>query len=67
VGDHNRRGDKPRGVKPPSRQWSRGLPKIYFSVLSGAVIALALIAQAGRFGETFVVEAILLLSIVGFV
>lgn len=40
---------------------------MFFSVLSGAVIALALIAQAGRFGETFVVAAILLLSIVVFV
>lgn len=40
---------------------------MFFSVLSGVVIALALIAQAGRFNETFVVAAILLLSIVIFV
>lgn len=40
---------------------------MFFSVLSGAVIALALIAQAGRFGETFTVAAVLLLSVVIFV
>jgi hypothetical protein len=40
---------------------------MFFSVLSGAVIALALIAQAGHFNETFLVAAILLLSIVIFV
>lgn len=40
---------------------------MFFSVLSGAVIALALIAQAGRFNQTFFVAAILLLSIVIFV
>ena len=40
---------------------------MFFSVLSGAVIALALIAQAGHFGETFTVAAILLLGIVVFV
>jgi len=40
---------------------------MFFSVLSGAVISLALIAQAGRFGETFIVAAILVLSIVIFV
>jgi hypothetical protein len=40
---------------------------MFFSVLSGAVIALALIAQAGHFNQTFVVAAILLLSIVIFV
>jgi hypothetical protein len=40
---------------------------MFFSVLSGAVISLALIAQAGRFGETFIVAAILLLSTVLFV
>ena len=37
---------------------------MFFSVLSGAVIALALIAQAGRFDTTFFVAAILLLAIV---
>jgi hypothetical protein len=40
---------------------------MFFSVLSGAIIALALIAQAGRFGQTFLVAAILVLSIVLFV
>ncbi|MDQ6636892.1 MAG: hypothetical protein M3Y62_03790 [Candidatus Dormibacteraeota bacterium] len=40
---------------------------MFFSVLSGAVISLALIAQAGRFGVTFLIEAILVLSIVLFV
>ncbi len=40
---------------------------MFFSVLSGTVIALALIAQAGRFGATFTVAAILLLGIVVFV
>jgi hypothetical protein len=39
---------------------------MFFSVLSGAVIALALIAQAGRF-ETFIVAAMLLLAITFFV
>src|SRR5207248_1257863 len=39
---------------------------MFFSVLSGAVIALALIAQAGRF-ETFIAAAILLLAITFFV
>ena len=39
---------------------------MFFSVLSGAVIALALIAQAGRF-ETFIAAAILLLAIAFFV
>src|SRR6202165_3585140 len=37
---------------------------MFFSVLSGAVIALALIAQAGRFDTTFFAAAILLLAIV---
>jgi hypothetical protein len=41
--------------------------RMFFSVLSGAFISLALIAQAGRFGETFVVAAILILSVVIFV
>ena len=40
---------------------------MFFSVLSGAVIALALIAQAGRFDATFFIAAILLLPIVFFV
>src|SRR5207245_11080010 len=42
-----------------------GRGNMFFSVLSGAVIALALIAQAGKF-ETFIVAAILLPSIVLF-
>src|SRR5437879_7547198 len=40
---------------------------MFVSVLSGTVIALALIAQAGRFGATFNVAAIVLLGIVVFV
>jgi hypothetical protein len=40
---------------------------MFFSVLSGAVISLALIAQAGRFGQVFLFAAILLLSTVLFV
>lgn len=40
---------------------------MFFSVLSGAVISLALIAQAGRFGATFTVATILILSVVIFV
>src|SRR5438105_14892693 len=43
-----------------------GRANMFFSVLSGAVIALALIAQAGRF-ETFIVAAMLLLAITFFV
>lgn len=40
---------------------------MFLSVMSGAVIALALIAQADRFGTTFILIAILLLSVVLFV
>jgi hypothetical protein len=40
---------------------------MFFSVLTGAVIALALVAQAGRFGEMFFVAASLALSVVFFV
>ncbi len=40
---------------------------MFLSVMSGAVIALALIAQADRFGKTFILIAILLLSVVLFV
>ena len=46
---------------------SFGRANMFFSVLSGAVIALALIAQAGRFDETFFAAAIILLAIVFFV
>jgi hypothetical protein len=40
---------------------------MFFSVLSGTVIALALIAQAGRFDTTFFAAALLLLPVVFFV
>jgi hypothetical protein len=40
---------------------------MFFSVLSGTVIALALIAQAGRFDATFFAAALLLLPVVFFV
>ena len=40
---------------------------MFLSVLSGAVIALALVAQADRFGRTFLLIAILVLSVVLFV
>lgn len=40
---------------------------MFLAVLSGAVIALALIAQAERFGTTFVFIAFLMLSVVIFV
>ena len=40
---------------------------MFFSVLSGTVIALALIAQAGRFDSTFFAAALLLLPVVFFV
>ena len=46
---------------------SFGRANMFFAVLSGAVIALALIAQGGRFDTTFYVAAILLLAIVFFV
>lgn len=46
---------------------SFGRANMFFAVLSGAVIALALIAQGGRFETTFYVAAILLLAIVFFV
>jgi hypothetical protein len=40
---------------------------MFFSVLSGTVIALALVAQAGRFDTTFFAAALLLLPVVFFV
>jgi hypothetical protein len=46
---------------------SFGRANMFFAVLSGAVIALALIAQGGHFSTTFYVAAILLLAIVYFV
>jgi hypothetical protein len=52
-----------------SLTYSEALSRVsmFLSVLSGAVIALALIAQADHFGPTFVLVAILLLSVVVFV
>ncbi|MDQ6691592.1 MAG: hypothetical protein M3Z13_02380, partial [Candidatus Dormibacteraeota bacterium] len=49
--------------------YSESLSRVsmFLSVLSGAIISLALIAQSGRLGQTFVVAAILLLSVVVFV
>jgi hypothetical protein len=46
---------------------SFGRANMFFAVLSGAVIALALVAQGGRFDTTFYVAAIFLLAIVFFV
>src|SRR5438105_7199929 len=46
---------------------SFGRANMFFSVLSGTVIALALIAQAGRFDAMFFTAAILLLAVVFFV
>jgi len=46
---------------------SFGRANMFFAVLSGAVIALALIAQGGHYDTTFYVAAILLLAIVFFV
>jgi hypothetical protein len=43
-----------------------GRVTIFLAILSGAVIALALVAQADRFGTTFIAIAIPLLSIVLF-
>src|SRR3981081_309490 len=40
---------------------------MFFSVLSGTVIALALVAQAGRFDTTFFAAALILLPVVFFV
>lgn len=39
---------------------------MFLGVLSGAVIALALVAQADRFGSTFITVAILMLAVVLF-
>lgn len=52
-----------------SLTYSESLSRVtmFLSVLSGAVIALALVAQADRFGRTFVLIAILVLSVVVFV
>ena len=48
-------------------QEALGRVNIFLAVLSGAVIALALIAQADRFGSTFFAIAIFMLAVVFFV
>jgi hypothetical protein len=48
-------------------QESLGRVNMFLTVLSGAVIALALIAQADRFGPTFISIAIFMLGVVFFV
>ncbi|HET7419145.1 MAG TPA: hypothetical protein VFL27_02060 [Candidatus Dormibacteraeota bacterium] len=45
-------------------QESLGRVNMFLAVLSGAVIALALVAQAGRFGAAFVSVAVFMLSVV---
>lgn len=45
---------------------SLGRVNMFLTILSGAVIALALVAQADHFGTTFITIAILLLSVVLF-
>lgn len=45
-------------------QESLGRVNMFLAVLSGAVIALALIAQADRFGTTFISVAIFMLTVV---
>ena len=45
---------------------SLGRVNMFLAILSGAVIALALVAQADRFGPTFVAVAIFMLSVVLF-
>jgi hypothetical protein len=47
-------------------QESLGRVNMFLAILSGAVIALALIAQADRFGRTFIVVAIFMLTVVFF-
>lgn len=48
-------------------QESFGRVNMFLAILSGAVIALALIAQADRFGSTFIAVAIFMLAVVFFV
>src|SRR5882672_4725600 len=48
-------------------QESLGRVSMFLTVLSGAVISLALVAQADRFGPTFISVAIFMLTIVFFV
>jgi hypothetical protein len=45
---------------------SLGRVNVFLAILSGAVIALALVAQADQFGPTFILIAILTLSVVLF-
>jgi len=45
---------------------SLGRVNVFLAILSGAVIALALVAQADRFGPTFIAIAILTLAVVLF-
>jgi hypothetical protein len=45
---------------------SLGRVNMFLAILSGAVIALALVAQADRFGSTFITVAILMLSVILF-
>jgi small basic protein len=47
-------------------QESLGRVNMFLTILSGAVIALALVAQADHFGPTFVVVAIFMLTVVFF-
>ena len=48
-------------------QESLGRVSMFLAILSGAVIALALIAQADRFGPVFIAVAIFMLAVVFFV
>ncbi len=48
-------------------QESFGRVNMFLAILSGGVIALALIAQADRFGTTFIAIAIFMLAVVYFV
>jgi hypothetical protein len=52
-----------------SLSWNEAFSRatMFLSLLSGAVVALALVAQASRFGEAFVVFALLALPVVLFV
>jgi hypothetical protein len=52
-----------------SLSWNEAFSRatMFLSLLSGAVVALALVAQASKFGEAFVVFAVLVLPVVLFV
>jgi hypothetical protein len=47
-------------------QESLGRVNMFLTILSGAVIALALVAQADRFGPTFITVAVFMLTVVFF-